>query len=279
MRPAMLGEEKAQEAAMTERVTVSREGAIALVELNRPDKMNALDIALIEALVAAGEGLAAAPGLRAVVLTGAGGTFSAGLDTGAMPKIAELARSVGFMTRTHGAANLFQAASMVWAELDVPVIAAVEGVAFGGGFQVMLGADMRVAAPGTRFSIMETKWGLVPDMGGMVTMRRLARSDVVRRLTYTAEIFTAEQARDWGFVTELAGDPRARALALAGEIAARSPDAVRAAKRLIRETEAGLAPAEVLLAESRAQEALVGQANQLEAVMAGFEKRTPTFTG
>ena len=262
---------------MTDRVTITREGPLAIVMMNRPDKMNALDVAQIEALVAAAAELRAAPGLRAVVLAGAGGAFCAGLDIAAMPKIAELARSTGFMTRTHGRSNLFQAAAMVWAELPVPVIAAVEGVAFGGGFQVMLGADIRVAAPAARFSVMEAKWGLVPDMGGMVLMRRLARADVIRRLTYTAEVFGAEAALGWGFVTELADDPLARARALAEEIAARSPDAVRAAKRLITNTEL-MDPEATLLAESRAQEKLVGKPNQMEAVMAGFEKRAPRFT-
>ncbi len=158
----------------------------------------------------------------------------------------------------------------------MPVIAAVRGHALGGGFQVMLGADLRIAAPDARFSIMEARWGLVPDMGGMVLMPRLARTDVIRRLTYSAEVFTADDALRWGFVTEIAGDPFARALALAQEIATRSPDAVRAAKRLITDT-ALLPPAEVLLAESAAQEALVGRPNQLEAVMAGLEKRLPRF--
>lgn len=262
---------------MTDRVTLTRDGHVAIVTMNRPEKLNALDVAQIEAIVAMGERLREEPELRAVVLTGAGGSFCAGLDIAAMPVIAELARSTGFMTRSHGRSNLFQASAMVWAELPVPVIAAVEGHAYGGGFQVMLGADIRVAAPDARFSVMEARWGLVPDMGGMALMRGLARSDVIRRLTYTAEVFGAEAARDWGFVTEIAEEPLARAVALAQEIADRSPDAVRAAKKLISETEL-METAEVLLAESAAQEALVGRPNQLEAVMAGFEKRAPKFT-
>jgi len=137
---------------MTDRVTITRDGPVATVALNRPDKLNALDIPLIEALVAAGESLARERAIRAVVLTGAGASFCAGLDTAAMPEIARLAREVGLMTRSHGSSNLFQAAAMVWAELPQPVIAAVSGHAFGGGFQVMLGADIRVAAPEARFS-------------------------------------------------------------------------------------------------------------------------------
>ncbi|GKY88680.1 crotonase/enoyl-CoA hydratase family protein [Sinisalibacter aestuarii] len=262
---------------MNARVTLALSGPVATVTLNRPDKLNALDLPLIEALVTTGEALRGDRTVRAVVLTGAGGSFSAGLDTAALPEIARLARETGFTTRTHGGSNLFQAAAMIWAELPQPVIAAVSGHAFGGGFQVMLGADIRVAAPDARFSVMETRWGLVPDMGGMVLMPRLARSDVIRRLTYTAEMFDAEAALGWGFVTEIADDPLAHATALAQEIASRSPDAVRAAKRLITET-ALMPPAAALLAESAAQEALVGQPNQMEAVMAGLQKRPPSFS-
>jgi len=262
---------------MTDRVSVTRDGKIATVRLNRPDKLNALDVALIEDLVGAAEELKQARDVRVVVLTGAGPSFCAGLDTAAMPEIARLAQETGFMTRTHGRSNLFQAAAMVWTELPQPVIAAVQGHAFGGGFQIMLGADIRIAAPDTRFSVMEARWGLVPDMGGMVLMPRLARSDIIRRLTYTAEVFDGAAAQGWGFATELAEDPLARATALAGEIANRSPDAVRAAKRLISAT-ALMPPEEALLAESAAQEALVGQPNQLEAVMAGIAKRAPKFT-
>lgn len=262
---------------MPDRVSLSHDGPVATVTLNRPDKLNALDLPMIEALVAAGEALKSAREVRAVVLTGAGASFCAGLDTAAMPEIARLARETGFTGRSHGASNLFQAAAMVWTEVPMPVIAAVQGHAFGGGFQVMLGADIRIAAPTASFSVMEARWGIVPDMGGMVLMPRLARADVIRRLTYTAEVFGAQAALDWGFVTEIAADPRARATALAQEIATRSPDAVRAAKRLITGT-AFMPPAEVLLAESAAQEALVGQPNQIEAVMAGLEKRVPRFS-
>lgn len=262
---------------MSDRVTISRDGPVATVTMNRPDKLNVLDVTQIEAIVAAGASLATARDVRAVVLTGAGGSFCAGLDIAAMPVISELAHSTGFMTRSHGRSNLFQAAAMTWAELPQPVIAAVEGHAYGGGFQIMLGADIRVAAPSAKFAIMEAKWGLVPDMGGMVLARRLLRGDVLRRLTYTAEVFDAEAALGWGVVTELADDPLARAQALAAMIASRSPDAVRAAKRLISDTEV-MGAGDVLLEESAAQEALVGQPNQLEAVMAGFEKREPKFT-
>lgn len=263
---------------MTKPVDITEQDAIATITLMRPAKRNALDIGLIQALVTAGEKMRDRADLRAIILQGAGGSFCAGLDVAAMPEIARFAAEQGgIMRRSHAHSNIFQAVSTIWASLPMPVIAAVHGHAFGGGLQIMLGADIRIAAPDTQFSIMEAKWGLVPDMGGMVALHRLARADVIRRLTYTAEVFSGTAALDWGFVTELAKDPGARATALAQEIAGRSPQAVRAAKALINET-ASLNDADSLLAESRAQAGLIGQPNQVEAVMAGFEKRPPKFS-
>lgn len=266
------------EATMSERVQISRAGPVATVTLTRAEKRNALDLPMIQGIVAAGEELHADKTVRAVILQGDGPAFSAGLDTGAFQTIiAEAAKSGGVTARTHGAANVFQQAAMVWADLPAPVIAAVHGFALGGAFQIMLGADIRISTPDCRFAIMEGKWGLIPDMGGMVLMPRLARSDVIRRLTYTAEEFEARQALEWGFVTELSDDPQARAVALADQIAARSPDTVRAAKRLITDTELMPDRAEILMRESVVQETLIGSANQVEAVMAGLEKRAPKF--
>ncbi len=262
---------------MAQMIEMSHDAGVAVVTLNRPEKMNALNPDLIRALVAAGEELACRRDLRAVVLHGAGRGFCAGLDLGAMADIARLAAAEGgLMARSHGTANLFQRVSTVWADLPVPVIAALHGVAFGGGLQIALGADIRIAAPDTRLSIMEAKWGLVPDMGGMVALRQLLRPDMLRRLTWTAEVITAPIARDIGLVTELAADPLARAQALAREIAGRSPDAVRAAKRLIADAYR-LDDAALLLAESAAQEGLIGRPNQHEALQAGLEGRTPHF--
>jgi len=262
---------------MAERVHLEVTGSLATVTLTRADKRNALDLDMINAIVAVGESLMERRDIRAVVLCGDGPAFSAGLDTSTFQKlIGEVAKAGGIMTRTHGQSNLFQQAAMVWADLPMPVIAALHGYAYGGAFQIMLGADIRVAAPHTRFSIMEGKWGLVPDMGGMVLMRRLARGDVIKRLTYTAEVFDAAAALNWGFVTEIADDPMARAVELATEIANHSPDAVREAKAMIRATEM-IPEGEVLLAESAAQERLIGSPNQIEALMAGFENRTPNF--
>lgn len=262
---------------MSDRVVITEANQVATVTLSRPEKRNALDLEMIEAIVAAGEVLAQRNDIRAVVLTGAGEAFCAGLDLAAMGQLSKIAMTEpGIEARTHGASNLFQAVAMVWAELPQPVIAALHGYAFGGGFQLMLGADIRIAAPETQFSIMEGKWGLVPDMGGMALMPQLARTDVIRMLTYTAQKFSAEQARDWGFVTELSPAPLEAAQTLAAEISQRSPDAVRCAKRLISETENATQEA-ALLAESVAQKGLIGQPNQMEALMAGMQKRAPNY--
>ncbi|MXU65326.1 crotonase/enoyl-CoA hydratase family protein [Oceanomicrobium pacificus] len=262
---------------MSELVTLTQTGGIAEVCLNRPEKRNALTPDLLEALVTTADALADADGLRTVVLHGAGDGFCAGLDfTGFGEFVSGKVSPQMINNRTHGDGNLFQAAALVWRDLPVPVIAVLHGFALGGGFQIMLGADIRVAAPDCRFSIMEGRWGLVPDMGGLVLMPSLAREDVIRRLTYTAETFEAPDARDWGFVTELADDPLARARELAAQVAARSPDAVRTAKALITRS-LGADRADVLAAESAAQAGLVGQPNQIEAVMANLQKRDPVF--
>ena len=267
---------------MNDRITVTMDQGVADVRLVRVDKMNALDDAMFSALVETGEQLKAMPGLRAVVLSGEGRAFCAGLDMGNFGKMAEGPRSAptgdpGFSDRTHGIANRAQYAVWVWRDIPVPVIAAVHGVAFGGGFQLALGADMRFVAPDTRMAVLEMKWGLIPDMAGTMLMRHLAREDVVRELTYTGRIFSGEEALAMGFATRVCADPRAEALAVAHEIAAKNPQAVRAAKRLLNAApitdEAG-----GLMQETVEQVALIGSANQIEAVMANMQKRSPVFT-
>ena len=215
------------------------------------------------------------PGLRVVVLSGEGRAFCAGLDMASMAGGGASAGS-DLVERTHGAANLYQHICWGWRELGVPVIAAVHGVALGGGFQIMSGADIRFAHPATRMAIMELKWGLVPDMGGMALWRGLARDDVLRELSYTAREFTAEQAADYGFVTHLADDPHAAAMTLAAEIAGKNPDAIRGMKRLANAMH-DMDGDGLLMAESVEQKAIIRTPNQREAVMANFEKRPPIF--
>src|SRR5271165_3126402 len=178
--------------------------------------------------------------------------------------------------RTHGAANGPQQAALVWRDVPVPVIAAIHGVAFGGGFQIALGADVRYVAPDAKLSILEIKWGLVPDMGGIALMRELARGDAIRELAFTGRQFTGVEAVAHGFATAFHADPLQAARATAREIAQKSPDAVRALKRLLNGS-ADLDAAAILHAESREQAAIIGAPNQVEAVRAGIERRAATF--
>jgi len=234
---------------------------------------------MFEALAAAGERLSRTAGVRAVVLTGAGRGFSAGLDKETFAKIAAGGGSPelsDLVTRTHGIVNAAQQAAYVWRTLPAPVVAAIHGVALGGGFQIALGADIRYVAPDARLSILEVKWGLVPDMAGMALMRGLARADVIRELALTGRVFSGTEALAFGFATAVHADPLAAARATAREIAARSPDAVRAIKRLLNLASDADA-AKILLAESREQAALIGSPNQIEAVRAGVEGRAGRF--
>ena len=257
---------------MTEqRVSIAIEDHVADVRLTRPDKLNALDPAMFAALIDAIAQLEATSGLRAVVLSGEGRGFCAGLD---MASMAGAGSGVDLAARTHGLANDFQQVAWGWRTLPVPVIAAIHGVTFGGGLQIASGADIRIATPDARLSAMEMKWGIVPDMAGYALWRGNVRDDALRELVYTAREFDAGEALALGFVTRIAVDPHAEAMALAHTIAGRNPDAVRAAKRLANlEGDAGA----VLLAESREQAALLRSPNQIEAVMANMQKRAPTF--
>jgi enoyl-CoA hydratase/carnithine racemase len=268
---------------MNDRVTVEIVDGVADVRLVRVDKMNALDDAMFSALIETGERLKAEAGLRSVVLSGEGRAFCAGLDMGSFQAMASGERanrdaSSALLTpkRTGGGANRAQHACMVWREIPVPVIAAVHGVAFGGGFQLALGADLRFVTPDVKLAVLEIKWGLIPDMAGMVLMRGLVRDDVARELTYTGRIFGGEEALQMGLATRVCADPLAEALALAAEIAAKNPHAIRAGKRLLNLMGEGDQHA-ILLAESQEQGALIGSPNQVEAVMANLQKRSPQF--
>ncbi|AND88406.1 MULTISPECIES: crotonase/enoyl-CoA hydratase family protein [Bradyrhizobium] len=267
---------------MEERVSISISEGVADVRLVRADKMNALDQAMFEALVAATERLSKEKGVRVVVLSGEGRAFCAGLDMGRFAAMKEKGgngipggENRDLTKRTHGQANFPQQAVWGWRQLAVPVIAAVHGVAFGGGFQLSLGADMRFLSPDARMSVMEIKWGLVPDMAGTPILASLVRDDILRDLTYTGRIFSAQEAMAYGLATRICDDPRAVALEVAREIAGKSPDAIRAAKRLLNNLSVDPGPA--LLAESVEQQKLIGSANQTEAVRANLEKRAPKF--
>src|SRR6202790_3061251 len=267
---------------MEPRVSVTISEGVADVRLVRVDKMNALDAAMFDALVTTTGRLAQEKGLRAVGLSGEGRALCAGLDMG---RFAAMKGKGGngidggekrdLSARTHGLANAPQQAVWGWRQLPVPVIAAIQGVAFGGGFQLALGADMRFLDPDARMSIMEIKWGLVPDMAGTPILASLVRDDILRELTYTGRIFSAQEALSYGLATRICDDPLAAAMEVAREIAGKNPQAIRAAKRLLNNLTVDPGPA--LLAESVEQMKLMGSANQLEAVRANIEKRAPRF--
>jgi len=266
---------------MTEqRVTVTITDGVADVRLNRPDKRNALDGAMFAGLVTAGERLKSEPGLRAVVLSGAGPDFCAGLDFGsfrAMRDGERLSAQVD-VPPGHGPARATgQRAAYVWTEIPVPVIAAMTGNALGGGLQIALGADIRIVAPDARLSVLEIRWGLVPDMTGTQLLPELVGRDVAKELTFTGRMVRGEEAVALGLATLVDPDPRRAALDLARSIADRSPHAIRAAKRLLDlagrvDLETGFA------AEQQEIGALIGSPNQSEAVAAAFEQRPARFT-
>ena len=261
---------------MSDRVSITIDGeGIADVRLNRPEKMNACDLEMIEALGDAGNKLAKDRSLRAVVLSGEGRAFCAGLDVALFSKLEKSIDEL-FEIKPESPANLVQRAAWVWAALPIPVIAAVHGVAFGAGFQVALAADIRFIAPDAKLSAMEINWGLIPDMTGATSLRRLVGLDVAKELLFTGRIVSGTEARELGLATRVSETPRDEAFELAREIARRSPDAVRAAKQLLVESD-GLAVQERFELEARLQRTLIGGPNQVEAVHANLEKRAPRF--
>ncbi len=261
---------------MNDRVSITMlDDGIADVRLIRPEKMNALDPAMFAAICDAIAQLEAMAGLRVVILSGEGKAFCAGLDLASM---ASGGASAGkdLMDRTHNDANIFQQVAWGWRTLAVPVIAAAHGVAFGGGFQILSGADIRIVHPDTRCAIMEMKWGLVPDMAGFPLWRGNVRDEVIRELTYTNREFSGSEAHALGFASHVADDPYAKALALAREIAGKNPHAIRGSKRIANAL-AQASDAELLLTESREQKAVIRTPNQMEAVAAGMQKRKAVF--
>ena len=189
------------------RVSVTYENHIAHVRLTRADKMNAVDQDMITAIIAAGEEVMASDA-RAVVVSGEGRAFCAGIDITGLAKMVGVDPKGQLMPRTHGneTTNQWQEVAMIWQRVPVPVIAALHGAVYGAGCQLALGADIRIASPDMKMAVMEMKWGIVPDMGGMVLLPRLVRPDVMRRMTYTASPIDANQALAWGLITELADE-------------------------------------------------------------------------
>ena len=264
---------------MTDHVKVEIDAGVMTLTLARPEKKNALDLDMFAEITAAGEALKRDRGVRAVVLTGRGGDFCAGLDVAMFQTIAT---DMGVITERlfelpeGETANFFQKPTQVWQELEVPVIAALSGVAFGGGCQIALGADIRIAAPSTRLSVMEIRWGLLPDMGITQSLRRLTRIDVAKELLMTGRIVEAAEAVEIGLLTRLADDPLAAAHALARDIAGRSPSAIRRMKTLLDRSWFA-STAEGLRLEAALQHEVIGKPDQVEAVMANLARRPPNF--
>jgi enoyl-CoA hydratase/carnithine racemase len=268
---------------LSDRVTLELDAGVAHVQLNRPEKKNALDDGMFAGLVEAARGLAEDPSLRVVVLSGEGDCFCSGLDFSAFGAMAEGGLDAGSDQVVAAASDLSrdgahrgQQAAWLWQELPVPVIAAVQGAAYGGGFHIALGADVRFIAPDARIAFVEITWGLVPDLSGTQALRRLVPLDAAKKLIFSGEPVTGEKAVAMGLGTELSEQPVEDALALARQIARHSPDAVRIAKKLLNES--GLVSvSEGLANEFRASQALMGTPNQIEAVVARLQKRDPDF--
>ena len=272
---------------MSDRVTCTITDGVADVRLNRPDKLNALDLDMFDALVEMGEALKANRSVRAVVLSGEGRAFCAGLDLGLFQVMADgswegdnagrAGRSAAdLLDRKGRITNHGQQAVYAWTEMPAPVIAAVHGHALGGGLQLALGADIRIVAPDAKMSVLEIRWGLVPDMTGTQMLPRLVGLDVAKELTFTGRTVTGEEAVAIGLATRLSQQPREDALVLAKQIAASSPEAIKGAKTLL--SMAGLVSLdEGFAAEERINVGLIGSANQVEAVMAYVEKRPASF--
>jgi len=262
---------------MNQRVSVDVAEHVATVKLDRAEKNNAVDRAMFEALIEAGESLRNDASIRVVVLHGEGRNFCAGIDISVFQGEGGITgNGAPMQPRGTSPANFFQSAAYVWRELPVPVIAAVEGYAFGAGLQIALAADIRYAAPDAQLSIMEIKWGIMPDMAISTTLRDVMPVDRIKELAYTGRILGGHAAAALGLVTRVEADPVQAANALAAEIASRSPHAIRAIKRLINESWQEL-PEAALRREAELQMTLLGSPNQLEAVMANLHKRNPDF--
>lgn len=267
---------------MSDLVTIDIKDHVADVRLNRPEKMNAVNPAMWKAIYEAGASLEGEREVRAVVLSGNGRAFCAGLDMESMQGMVardDDAPGSGESLKSHDGdrpENTFQRAAIVWKRLPMPVIGAIHGVAFGAGAQIALGADIRFMAPDVRFSILEIKWGLIPDVGISQTLREIVSLDVAKELTWTGRILDGPAAREVGLATHVSERPLEDALALAAEIATKSPDAIRRGKRLLEETWRADDRTGLEL-EAHLQGQLVGSPNQIESVKANFEKRAPSY--
>jgi enoyl-CoA hydratase/carnithine racemase len=263
---------------VSDRVSCTIDGGIADVRLNRPEKRNAIDREMLRAIIDTGERVAADPSVRVVVFSGEGKGFCAGLDRELLAASADpnLQRDDRHAQFTGSIREDAVHAVMVWHDLPAPVIAAVHGAALGGGFQLALGADIRVVAPDAQLGVFEIRWGIVPDMGGTQLLPPLVGPDVAKELMFTSRLVSGDEAKAIGLATRLAPDPLAAAFELAADIAGRNPDAIRVIKRLV-DSSWGMSLDNGLRAERDLTEDILGSPNQVEAVRANLEQRPGNF--
>lgn len=260
---------------MSERVRLDVRDEVAYVTLTRADKYNALDWDMLCALVDAATEIGRDKSIRAVILQGEGKAFCSGLDFPSFTK-SPVHMVRGFLKYGIKTTNLFQEVAWCWRRLPVPVIAVIHGYCYGGGVQIALGADFRFTTPDCEFSILEAKWGLIPDMTGTVTLRELLPMDQAKLLAMTGRMFTGTEALGLNLVTGVSNDPLAEAEKVVAEIKSRSPDSVAATKQLFQETwVAGVCRA--FSRESRIQLGLLLGKNQKIAVQANSKKEKPEF--
>lgn len=261
---------------MNKRVIVDIDtNGIAIVTLNRADKMNALDFAMFEEIYAAGKSLQTNRDVRAIILHGDGKAFCSGLDLDAL-SANDFKRAALGSKDIGKAPNFYQQVAWIWKQVPAPVIAALHGYCLGGGLQIALGADMRYAHPDTKISVMERKWGMIPDMSGTQTLRDLVRLDIAKELTFTGRIISGNEAANLGLVTAVADKPLEKALQISEDIVNASPDTAVYTKQLFEQTWHGDSEYGLLLEETL-QAQLLGSYNQMEAVFSGMQKRQGKF--
>lgn len=262
---------------MTNRHNISCElsDGVAYVRLERPEKFNGLTLDMVNELARLAAWLRRRPELRAVVLSGSGESFCSGLDFASAlrepPKIVAT-----FLPRPWRGTNNFQEACWGWRRLPVPVIAVVHGHVYGGGLQLAMAADFRFTTPDSQWSVLETKWGLIPDMTGVRTLAEQVGMDTAKLLTMTGDVVSGTEAGRLGLATTVSADPHAEAGKLVDKLLTRSPDAVAAAKRLFGSTWTS-GPRRTFGRERVEQLLLLMLRNTAAARNAAFKQETPHF--
>ena len=259
-----------QQIMTSARASYTIENKVAYVSLNRPDKHNGLDKQMIVDLVQVAKKINKNKTIRCVILQGEGASFCAGLDFNSVAKNPSMIVRF-FLKLPWSKDNMFQRVAHIWRDLSVPVIAVVHGNCFGAGMQIILACDYRIATPDANLSILEMKWGLIPDMSGMATLSRLTRVDIAQELTMTGRFFSGNEALEYGLVSKVSDDPLAEAQLLADKISQQSPDAIAATKYLFKKTwksDTRMA----LLWERITQLRLLGRKNQRIAMKNGLSK-------